>query len=137
MELEDLRDAMSELLMDDVEFYAHLTERENGHSICENGLYTDDNKLSSCANPILDSFYEDPSHYIDYELGNPQTRAKEIMILIACQKDEGNRLLRKNNNNQGAYVIPCENIVGFVDLDSMYFDNNPNSEYSISMGQNL
>lgn len=53
MELEELRDAMSELSYDDIEFFAHLTERANGHSICENGLYIDDNKLSSCVNPVL------------------------------------------------------------------------------------
>ena len=38
MELEELRDAMSELSYDDIEFFAHLTERANGHSICENGF---------------------------------------------------------------------------------------------------
>lgn len=137
MELEDLRDVMSELACEDVEFFAHLTERENGHSICENGLYIDDNKLSSCVNPILDSFYEDPEHYIDYELGNPQTRGKEIMVLVGCEKDCENRLIRKNSNGQSEFVIPSENILGFVDIDSKYFDSNPNSEYSIGMGQNL
>lgn len=137
MELEDLRDAMSELACDDVEFFAHLTERKNGYSICENGLYIDDNKLSSCVNPILDSFYEDPEHYIDYELGNPQTRGKEIMVLVGCEKDCENRLIRKNSNGQSEFVIPSENILGFVDINSKYFDSNPNSEYSIGMGQNL
>lgn len=137
MELEELRDAMSELSYDDIEFFVHLTERENGHSICENGLYIDDNKLSSCVNPVLDSFYDDPEHYVDFELGNPQTRAKEIMVLIGCERDEESRLIKKNNNGQSEYVIPSENVIGFVDLDSKYFDSNPNSEYSIGMGQNL
>ena len=71
------------------------------------------------------------------ELGNPQTRAKEIMVLIGCERDEESRLIKKNNNGQSKYVIPSENIIGFVDLDSKYFDSNPNSEYSIGMGQNL
>ena len=137
MELEDLRDAMSELSYDEVEFFAHLTERENGNSICENGLFIDDNKLSSCVNPVLESFYEDPEHYIDYELGSPQTRAKEIMILIGCQVGEEKSLIRKNNDCKGEYVIPSENVIGFVDLESKYFDSNPNSIYSVGMGQNL
>lgn len=137
MELEDLRDAMSELSYDEVEFFAHLTERDNGNSICEKGLFLDNDKLSSCVNPILESFYEDPEHYIDYELGNPQTRAKEIMVLIGCQVGEEKNLIRKSNNGKGEYVIPSENVLGFVDLESKYFDSNPNSIYSIGMGQNL
>lgn len=137
MELEDLRDAMSELSYDEVEFFAHLTERENGNSICENGLFIDDNKLSSCVNPVLESFYEDPEHYIDYELGSPQTRAKEIMVLIGCQVGEEKSLIRKSNDSKGEYVIPSENVLGFVDLESKYFDSNPNSIYSVGMGQNL
>ena len=137
MELEDLRDAMSELSYDEVEFFAHLTERENGNSICENGLFIDDNKLSSCVNPVLESFYEDPEHYIDYELGSTQTRAKEIMVLIGCQVGEEKSLIRKNNDSKGEYVIPSENVIGFVDLESKYFDSNPNSIYSVGMGQNL
>ena len=137
MELEDLRDAMSELSYDEVEFFAHLTERENGNSICENGLFIDDNKLSSCVNPVLESFYEDPEHYIDYELGSPQTRAKEIMVLIGCQVGEEKSLIRKNNDSKSEYVIPSENVIGFVDLESKYFDSNPNSIYSVGMGQNL
>ena len=137
MELEDLRDAMSELSYDEVEFFAHLTERENGNSICENGLFIDDNKLSSCVNPVLESFYEDPEHYIDYELGSPQTRAKEIMVLIGCQVGEEKSLIRKNNDSKVEYVIPSENVIGFVDLESKYFDSNPNSIYSVGMGQNL
>ena len=137
MELEDLRDAMSELSYDDIEFFAHLTERNNGNSICEDGLYIDDDKLSSCVNPILESFYEDPDHYVDFELGNPQTRAKEIMFLIGCEVGDENRLIKKNSNGQSEFVIPSENILGFVDLDSKYFSSNPNSMYSLSMGQNL
>lgn len=137
MELEELRDAMSELSYDDFEFFAHLTEKENGHSIFENGLYIDDNKLSSCVLPILDSFYDDPEHFIDYELGSPQTRKKEIMILIGCERGARNRLIKKNYNGQSEYIIPCENVIGSIDLDTKYFDNNPYSEYRIGMGQNL
>lgn len=136
MELEDLRDAMSELSYDEIEFFAHLTERSNGNSICDNGLYVEDNKLSSCVNPILESFYEDPEHYLDYELGNPQTRGKEIMVLIGCQSGDEDRLIRRDNS-KGEFVIPSENVLGFVDLDNKYFSSNPNSQYSLGMGQNL
>ena len=137
MDLDELRDAMNELMYDDVEFFAHLTERENGNSICENGLFIDENKLSSCVNPIKSSFYDDPEHYVDYELGNPQTRAKEIMVLIGCQNGEEDKLIKKNFGSQSDFVIPCENVIGFVDIEGKYFSSNPNSEYAIGMGQNL
>ena len=126
MELEDLRDAMSELSYDDVEFFAHLTEKENGNSICDNGLCIDDNKLSSCVNPILDSFYEDPNHYIDFELGSPQTRAKEIMVLIGCEKDSENRLIRKNNkliiniHFKTRQFRTCHHVLFFIDKIRLY-----------------
>lgn len=137
MELDELRDAMEELSYDEVEFFAHLTERDKESSIFEKGLYIDDNKLSSCANKVTDSFYEDAEHFIDYELGSPQTRDKEIMILIACQKDSEESLIERNDDGESEYIIRSENIIGSVDLDTKYFDPNPNSEYSIGIGQIL
>ena len=137
MELDELRDAMEELSYDDVEFFAHLTERDKESSIFEKGLYIDDNKISSCANKVTDSFYEDPEHFIDYELGSPQTRGKEIMILIASQKDDESSLIERNDDKESEYVIHPQNIIGSVDLDTKYFDPNPNSEYSVGIGQIL
>ena len=137
MELDELRDAMEELSYDDVEFFAHLTERDKESSIFEKGLYIDDNKISSCANKVTDSFYEDPEHFIDYELGSPQTRGKEIMILIASQKDDERSLIERNDDEESEYVIHPQNIIGSVDLDTKYFDPNPNSEYSVGIGQIL
>ena len=66
-----------------------------------------------------------------------ETRAKEIMVLIGCEKDAESRLIKRNNNGQSEFIIPSENVIGFVDLDTKYFNSNPNSEYSIGIGQNL
>lgn len=130
MELEDLANSMKELEMEeDIEFYAHLTERANGISINEKGLEMEDNKLSSAANPIDERFYSDPEYYVDYCLGSPQTRKKDLMVIIASYKDEINSLVK--NNSKGSYYIPSENIVGYVDIKDKYFVSNPNSDYSM------
>ena len=107
---------MKELSYDDVEFFAHLTERDKESSIFEKGLYIDDNKISSCANKVTDSFYEDPEHFIDYELGSPQTRGKEIMILIASQKDDERSLIERNDD--GIYNLEIDFIIE-VDKDKL------------------
>ncbi len=130
MELEDLANSMKELEMEeDIEFYAHLTERANGISINEKGLEMEDNKLSSAANPIDERFYSEPEYYVDYCLGSPQTRKKDLMVIIASYKDEINSLVK--NNSKGSYYIPSENIVGYVDIKDKYFVSNPNSDYSM------
>ena len=130
MELEDLANSMKELeVEEDIEFYAHLTERANGISINEKGLEMEDNKLSSAANPIDERFYSDPEYYVDYCLGSPQTRKKDLMVIIASYKDEINSLVK--NNSKGSYYIPSENIVGYVDIKDKYFVSNPNSDYSM------
>lgn len=130
MELEDLANSMKELeVEEDIEFYAHLTERKNGLSINEKGLEMDDGKLSSAANPIDERFYSEPEYYVDYCLGSPQTRKKDLMVIIASYKDEINSLVK--NNSKGSYYIPSENIVGYVDIKDKYFVSNPNSDYSM------
>lgn len=130
MELEDLANSMKELEEEeDIEFYAHLTERTNGISINEKGLEMEDSKLSSAANPIDERFYSDPEYYVDYCLGSPQTRKKDLMVIIASYKDEINSLVK--NNSKGSYYIPSENIVGYVDIRDKYFVSNPNSDYSM------
>lgn len=130
MELEDLANSMKELeVEEDIEFYAHLTERANGISINEKGLEMEDNKLSSAANPIDERFYSEPEYYVDYCLGSPQTRKKDLMVIIASYKDEINSLVK--NNSKGSYYIPSENIVGYVDIKDKYFVSNPNSDYSM------
>lgn len=130
MELEDLANSMKELeVEEDIEFYAHLTERTNGISINEKGLEMEDSKLSSAANPIDERFYSDPEYYVDYCLGSPQTRKKDLMVIIASYKDEINCLVK--NNSKGSYYIPSENIVGYVDIRDKYFVSNPNSDYSM------
>ena len=130
MELEDLANSMKELEEEeDIEFYAHLTERANGISINEKGLEMEDSKLSSAANPIDERFYSDPEYYVDYCLGSPQTRKKDLTVIIASYKDEINSLVK--NNSKGSYYIPSENIVGYVDIRDKYFVSNPNSDYSM------
>ena len=130
MELEDLANSMKELEVEEnIEFYAHLTERANGISINERGLEMEDSKLSSAANPIDERFYSDPEYYVDYCLGSPQTRKKDLMVIIASYKDEINSLVK--NNSKGSYYIPSENIVGYVDIRDKYFVSNPNSDYSM------
>lgn len=139
MELDELRDTMYtyEFGDDDVEFYFHLTQRENGNAIMENGLYLPCEKLSSGAIKIEASFYEDPDYYIDNELGNPQTRRKEIMVIIgrydASQEKYNDRDLVQIDTEDGkeVYVIPSENILGYVDLDRKDFVSNPYSEFSV------
>ena len=75
--------------------------------------------------------FDDPDYYIDYELGNPQTRQKEIMVFIGCYNGEEGFLLRKANN--GDYVIPSGNILGYLDLRSKQFTTNTNSDFDMGL----
>lgn len=131
-DLKNLSEAMAEML-DDVNFYYHLTGKENGNSINENGLLMEVNKLSSTTIPLDDSFYEDPEHFVDYEVGSPQTRSKDIMVIVGCDDGQEQFLIREND--EGEYFIPSENILGYVNIDEKEFYANMNSMYEIeSMG---
>lgn len=127
-DLRNLSEAMAEML-DDVNFYYHLTGKENGNSINENGLLMEVNKLSSTTIPLDDSFYEDPEHFVDYEVGNPQTRSKDIMVIVGCDDGQEQFLIREND--EGEYFIPSENILGYVSIDEKEFYANMNSMYEI------
>lgn len=124
MELEELAINMESLLSDDIEFFAHLTTKDKGNLINELGIIIDDNRLFSAVNPITDEFYINPHKYILTSLGNPQTRGKEIMVIVARQINE--EIIRKYGNS---YIIPSENILGYLDLSSEYFISNENSLY--------
>ena len=131
-DLRNLSEAMAEML-DDVNFYYHLTGKENGNSINENGLLMEVNKLSSTTIPLDDSFYEDPEHFVDFEVGSPQTRSKDIMVIVGCDDGQEQFLIREND--EGEYFIPSENILGYVNIDEKEFYANMNSMYEIeSMG---
>lgn len=142
MDLNELRDGMYELEFgeDEVEFYYHLTQEENAHGIMEKGLFLPDYKLSSGAIKIEQGFYDDPESYIDFELGNPQTRRKEVMMIItrydalAPKYDDSDIIQVVDEGDKELYLIPAENILGYVDLERKDFTVNPASEISIGTG---
>lgn len=135
MELDELSEVLESLKNEEeIDLFFHLTSRENGNSINENGLYMENEKLTSTTIELEDSFFEDPDHYVDYELGNPQTREKEIMVFVECYRGEENRLVKEED---GQYLIAPENIIGYLDLDTKYFNINSNCELEIGYGKNL
>ena len=131
MELDELADTLSGLNDDGVNLYYHLTERDNGEPIKRKGIYTDSEKLSACAIRIEDTFFENPENYVDFGVGNPQTREKEIMVFIGCYDGNEEFLVRKVNN--GEYLISSENILGYLDLDTKYFKANLNNAFDIGL----
>ena len=135
MELEELRNALENIMSEEeISLFFHLTSRDNGNSINENGLFMENKKLSSTTIELEDSFFEDPDHYVDYELGNPQTRQKEIMVFVECLKGYENSLVKTSD---GEYFIQPENIIGYLDLDTKYFNVNSNCELDLGYGKNL
>lgn len=126
MDLDSLASSMDCMRLDGVEFYAHLTTRDKGDMINGLGIIIDDDRLFSAVNSINEEFYIDPHKYIETSLGSPQTRGKEIMVVVASG---GEKLVQKSSNN---YVIPSENIVGYLDLSSEYFISNDNSLYEVN-----
>lgn len=142
MDLNELKDGMYDLEFgeDELEFYYHLTQESNVQGIMDNGLFLADNKLSSGAIKIEQGFYDDPYNYIDYELGNPQTRKKEVMVILARydalapKYDDSDIIKVVENGDREEYVIPAENILGYIDLERKDFTVNPSSEISIGSG---
>lgn len=128
MELEELKNNMLDLLENDVVFYYHLTGKDNGSTICDKGLFFDNEKLSSTASDLGDGFFEDPVSYVSYDLGSAQTRAKDIMVLIAFIMGEEKYTIQKIDDE---YMIPSENILGFVDLATHSFTINSANEFGI------
>ena len=115
MELDELAETLESLKNEEeLNLFFHLTSRDNGNSINENGLYMENKKLTSSTIELDDSFFEDSNHYVDYELGNPQTREKEIMVFIECHQGEEDRLVKESD---GQYLIYPENIIGYLDLE--------------------
>lgn len=135
MELEELVSTLSYLNEDGVELYFHLTEKQNGESINKRGILTDSRKLTASTTHLEGTFFDDPDYYIDYELGNPQTREKEIMVFIGCYNGEDKFLIRKASN--GDYVIPSENIIGYLDLNSKQFNSNPNTAFDMGLDSSI
>lgn len=129
MDLNELCEGMNELRSDDVVFYAHLTEEDKGTMINDNGIILDSNRLFSAVNLIEDSFYDDIEDYINTKLGSPQTRKKDLMVIVALLDGEENTIVKKYKDG---YLIPSENIVGYIDLHSNSFISNKNSDYSIN-----
>ena len=135
MELDELSEVLESLKNEEeLSLFFHLTSRDNGNSINENGLYMENEILSSSTIELDNSFFEDPEHYVDYELGNPQTREKEIMVFIECYQGEENSLIKESDDQ---YLIYPENIIGYLDLDSKFFNINNNCELEIGYGKNI
>ncbi len=129
MDIYELSEAMDALRSDDVTFYVHLTEIDKGDKINDNGIILEENRLFSAVNPLEESFYLDPEGYVTNKLGSPQTRNKDLMVIVASMIGEENTLVKKHEN---MYVIPKENIVGYLNLHNNTFTNNENSEYDIN-----
>lgn len=129
MDINELSESMESLRSDDVVFYVHLTEMDKGDNINDNGIILEDDRLFSAVNPLDDSFFVDPNNYVNSKLGSPQTRNKDLMVVVAIINGEEDMLVRKRGN---MYVIPSENIIGYLNLHNNYFTNNENSLYDLN-----
>ena len=117
-------------------YYYHITAKEAGDLINEEGLAMADSHIWSTMIEIKPELIED----IDFFLANEHDmglRKTEIMVIIATNKGDEEYLVIKNKNGKSFswneesaddYYVSEKNILGYIDLtdESYPFVANPN-----------
>ena len=117
-------------------YYYHITAKEAGDLINDEGLAMADNHIWSTMIEIKPEMLNDIHSFFEneHDIG---LRKTEIMVIIAVNKNDENYLVIKNKNGKpfswneessNDYYVPEKNILGYVDLtdDSYPFVANPN-----------
>ena len=129
-----MEELLEKLDLEEMDYYYHITSKSYGMDIIENGLYMAENDLRSTTIKLPDEFFDDLEGYSRSEYKSGHVKRQE-MVLIGCYKGEGNGLIRKTDipkffgSQKLNYLIRSENILGYIDLDTLNVIYNPEYAY--------
>ena len=125
-----MEELLENLNLEEMCYYYHITSKGFGMDIIENGLYMEENDLSSTTIKLPVEFIKNSEEYCKKEYKNSHIKRQE-MVLIGCYKDEENNLIERTDiakfcgDKKLSYLIRSENILGYIDLETLNVIYNP------------
>lgn len=129
-----MEELIENLDLEEMDYYYHITSKGFGMDIIANGLYMEENDLRSTTIKLPKDFLNDPETYCKREYQNGHIKRQE-MVLIGCYKDEEGNLIEKSDipkfvgEQKLSYLIRSENIIGYIDLETLNVIYNPEYAY--------
>ena len=128
--MDELRELIENLDLEELDYYYHITSRGYGDDIIENGLYLEESDLVTTTVKLPKEMLENPEEYCASEYSDSTTKRHE-MVIIGCSKDEGNNIIFNADipkwlgDQELRYLIRSENILGYIDLETLDVEYNP------------
>ena len=125
-----MEDLIENLNLEEMNYYYHITSKGFGTDIIENGLYMEEPDLKSTTIMLDEEFFKDPEVYCKSEHKDEHVKRQE-MVLIGCCKDEEEVLVERSDIPKYIgiqklnYLIRTENILGYIDLETLNVIYNP------------
>ena len=132
--MDDVEELINNLDFENNNYYYHITGRGFGDEIINDGLYLLDKDFRSTTIRIPQEMIDDPSDYCSKEYSDGRIVKRQEMVIIGCVKGEERYLVSETypkwvGDAKFKYVIPSENIVGYIDLEDLSVVYNDFYEY--------
>ena len=133
-----MQELIENLDLEEMDYYYHITSKGFGARILENGLYMQEADLSSTTIKLPHEMLEDPEQYCKSEYTNGLVKRQE-MVIIGCYKGDERHLIDQADIPElvGAqrlnYLIRSENILGYIDLETLNVIYNPEYMHSYTI----
>jgi len=125
-----MQELIESLDLEEFSYYYHITGKGYGNDIIENGLYMEENDLRTTTILLPQEMLDNPEEYCLSEYKNDIVKREE-MVLIGCPKGDESNLVKPIGfdnwigNQQLNYIIRSENILGYIDLETLDITYNP------------
>ena len=125
-----MEELINNLDFEEMDYYYHITSKGYGNEIIENGLYMQEKSLKSTAIKITKEILDDFERYCESEYKTGLSNRQE-MVIIGCAKGDGRYLVLEceepiiTESGKFDYFISTENILGYIDLESLNVIYNP------------
>lgn len=132
--MEYLNELVENMNFDYNSYFYYIVEKGNSEEIFEQGIAMEDEKFLSSNFLSLENM-DDPLKFCKKQLKKRILKEKE-MIIVECVKGEENKLILKNYEpvwnaeKQIKYIIMPENVMCYIDLDSLKVVYNLEYHYS-------
>ena len=133
-----MEELVDNLNLEEMNYYYHITSKGFGNDIIENGLYMQENDLKSTTIKITEEFLEDPIIYCKSEYKNGHIKRQE-MVIIGCYQGDESYLIQRSDapkfvgEEKLGYFVKSENILGYIDLESLNVIFNPEYGYGYTI----
>ena len=128
--MEELQTLIDNLDLEELDYYYHITSRGFGDEIIEDGLYLEEPDLRTTTIRLEQDILDNLEEYCMGEYNDTLSKRQE-MVLIGCPKGEGKFLIEETDvpriteSQKLNYLIRSENILGYIDLETLEVIYNP------------